>query len=263
MGKVNFEQGLYNWDKEDNIFNIMQIYADNNYLLLNNNDFEKQILENIKNIDVFTANYGHDSLPPDYYSDSLNCMFDVLRINATEDTQNRKNNPAKKQEREIIKTYERIGIYDKPYMNLLVDVRGEPTFIKYKKQAQRVIGEHISKISIWKQEHPKINIKGLVICDESPLCIEGTQKFGITHFDPDTFRIHETWNDVEFISPIYKSDLDFVVWFNPCKWGSKFIYKYNQNYKPEIEYYPAITIVDTRNPRKRFRYYDYNQLVFV
>ena len=156
MGQVNFAQDLYNWDNEDNILNFMQVYVDNNFLLLNNNDFEKQILEHIKNYRLFTPNNGHDCFPPDYFSESYNCMFDVLRINATEETYiTKKNkvktkNPAKIEEREIIKSYEDIGVYGSPYFNLLIDIPGEPTYFKYKTQAQRVIEDHISKIPTWK-----------------------------------------------------------------------------------------------------------------
>lgn len=269
MGHVNFRQDLYNWDNEDNILNFMQLYVDNNVKFLNNNDFEKQILDHLKNYLCFTANNGHDCPPPDYYSDSLDCMFDVLRINATEETYiTKKNkiktkNPEKSKEREIAKFYESVGFFGKPYCHTLIDVPGEPSFDKYLTQARRTINDHISKIPLWEQEHPMIKTKGLIICDESPLCIEGTKRDGIIHYDPDTFRIHEAWNDIEFSLPIYKSDLDFVVWFSPSKWGSKFIYNHNQNHDTEINYYPPITIADTRNPRKRFRSYDYNQLIFV
>lgn len=268
MDGFNLRQNLYDWDKEDNILNFMQMYVDSSVKLLNDNAFEKEVLENIKNYRAFTPNNGHECLPPDYYSDSIGCMFDVLRINATEEviTKGKKaktKNPAKIKERETIKSFEKIGFYDSPYCHLLVDVVGDPSFEKYRKQAQRVITDHISKTPIWVKEHPFIQTKGLVICDESPLCIEGTKKMGITSYNPSDFTIHETWNDIFFSLPIYKSDIDFVVWFNPCKRGSKFIFNHNRLHTPEIEYYPALVIVDTRESRSKFKSYDYDKLIFV
>lgn len=251
MGNVDFKNNLFNWDDENGILNSMQLYVDDRFLLVNDNAFEKHILENIKNHRLFTQNNGHDCPPPDYYSDSLDCMFDVLRINATEETDDvtgKTWNPAKIAERKSIEFFKDVGFYGNPYMHLITEVHGgKPTYEKYSTQAKRVIANHIQKIPVWKQEHPKIMTKGLIICDVSPLCIEVFKADTSYHYGPG-FRVHEVWNDFVFSSPIYKSDLDFVVWFSPWKWGgSKFINDYNDYYGTKIGFNPAITIVDTKN----------------
>lgn len=281
MDKFNFEIGksvdIFNFDNEQNILNcmlmLMEPNENNNVLLLRGNSFEKKILRYLKNVRSFVDNNGHDCLPPDYYSDRFSCMFDVLRIN---DTEVKKTfNPIIAQEQKMRKEYKKAGLLDSPYIHMAFEAEtsgdvNEHSFKKYKKQAQRVIKEHIDKIPIWKKEHPSIQHKGLFIFDETGLCFEGIK----AHVKDDYFSysfngergpiIHETWNDIVFMQPLYKSDLDFVVWFNPYKNNSDVLYKYNimNSGKPYIKY-PTIIIVDTRFQRTEYKEFNYDDLVMA
>jgi hypothetical protein len=91
MDVYNIINGLdvdvFNYDKEQNILSLMLMYMSTNtdeILLLNDNDFERKILQYIRNYKSFTENNGHDCPPPDFYSDEFSCMFDVLRVNDAE-----------------------------------------------------------------------------------------------------------------------------------------------------------------------------------
>lgn len=87
-------------DKELDVICLLQAELKHSEpLLYKSNSFCKKVSRYIKSINSFSDNSGHEALPPDYYSDELNCMFDVMRVN---DTEIRKTyNPVKIREREI------------------------------------------------------------------------------------------------------------------------------------------------------------------
>lgn len=267
---------MFNYDNEKNILNLMSMYLNNgmhDVKLLNGNSFERKLLRFIQSIDSFTENNGHNCLPPDYYSDNMSCMFDVLRINDSEVKKGR--NPIIAQEQKMRKEFKNDGLLDSPYFQVAFEANAsgdinEHSFSQYKKQAKRVINEHINKIPLWINAHPSIQYKGLLVFDESGLCFEGSK----THVQDDYFAftlnrnrgliVHETWNDAEFIQPIYASMLDFVIWFNPYKNNNEVLFKYNMSKeRKRIFKYPALVIVDTRFNRTEFKQYDYNKLVMA
>lgn len=87
-------------DKELDVICLLQAELKHSEpLLYKSNSFCKKVSRYIKSINSFSDNSGHEALPPDYYSDELNCMFDVMRVN---DTEIRKTyNPVKIREREL------------------------------------------------------------------------------------------------------------------------------------------------------------------
>lgn len=288
MDKFNYHDilnpDMFNFDKEQNILKLMLMHLDSykdDILLFKGNSFERKVLRYIKKIDSFTENNGHECLPPDYYSDEFSCMFDVLRINDSE--VKKKNNPVLAKEKKAKKEFENAlreefgkddeaeTILNSPYLQFIhiadssEDVN-EHSYPNYKKQAQRVIAEHIKKVPIWEKEHQDIKYKGLLIFDESGLCFEGIKN----HIKDDYFSyafksppvIHESWNDREFIHQIYESTLDFVIWFTPYKAYSQVLCEYNKKRtdKSGVKY-PVITIIDTRFKRTEYKEYNYVELV--
>lgn len=267
---------IFNFDNEQNILNLMLMYFNmgmNDVRLFKENSFERKILRFIQNIRSFTENNGHDCPPPDYYSDEFSCMFDVLRINDSE--VKKTYNPIISQEQQMRKEYKKEGLLDSPYFQVAFEAAtsgdvNEHSFPKYKKQAQRVIKEHIDKIPLWIKEHPSIQHKGLLVFDETGLCFEETKAHVKDDYFSYTFNrdrgliIHETWNDIDFIQPIYESKLDFVIWFNPYKNNNEVLYNYNManHDNPNVKY-PAIIIVDTRFKRTEYIKYNYAKLVMA
>ena len=271
-----FNPDMFNFDNESNILKLMLMYLNNpkhDVQMFRGNSFERKILRFIQNISSFTENNGHDCLPPDYYSDSFSCMFDVLRINDAERKKGR--NPIIAQEQKMRKEFKNAGLLNSQYFQVAFEAGtsgdiNEHSFPQYKKQAKRVIQEHINKIPLWVDAHPCIKHKGLLILDESRLCFEGTK----THIKDDYFAFafdrnhglipHETWNDAEFIQPIYDSLLDFVIWINPYKNCNEVIFNYNSSMKQNRSIrYPALMIVDTRFHRSEFIQYNYDKLVMA
>lgn len=271
-----FNPDMFNFDNEQNILNMMLMYLkspSHDVRMFKGNSFERKILRYIQNVRSFTENNGHDCLPPDYYSDSFSCMFDVLRINDAEIKKGR--NPIIAQEQKMRKEFKNEGLLDSQYFQVAFEAGtsgdiNEHSFPQYKKQAKRVIQEHIDKIPLWINAHPSIQHKGLLILDESGLCFERTK----THVKDDYFAFsfnsnqglitHETWNDAEFIQPIYDSAMDFVIWFNPYKNHNEVLFKYNisKDRKRSVQY-PALMIVDTRFHRADFKQYNYDKLVMA
>ena len=72
-------------DKEIDVICLLQTELKHSEpLLYKSNSFCKKVSRYIKSINSFSDNSGHEALPPDYYSDELNCMLDVMRVNDTE-----------------------------------------------------------------------------------------------------------------------------------------------------------------------------------
>lgn len=251
---------IFNFDDEQNILNCLTNHLGQT-LLLKGNSFERKLLRCVQNIDSFSSNNGHGDLPPDYYSDELSVMFDVLRVNDTE--VKKTYNPLKIEERKMRNLAKEQGLLDLPNIIPVIEI-DEPddvyahTYQKYRKQAHRTIQEHIRKIPLWIKEHPAIENKGLLVFDETEFCFEGFIKsvgngrFAYQYKFP--LVIHEAWNDKEFVQQIYESDLDFFIWFCPYKPYGDIPMKHNIKF-------PSIVIADTRFQRTNYKKYDYNSLV--
>lgn len=233
-----------------------------NVLLYNDNSYSRDILEWLKNIDKFTLNNGHDALPPDFYSDEFSCMFDVMRINDSEIKKSY--NPVKIRERKAEQEIKKSGLLDviRPDATINIHSEGdndeEHTLRKYIKNCNRVMNEHIKKISIWKSQHPNIKNKGLLIFDETDCYFEGYVKhlygnqYRFTWDASNLFVFHRPWMDASFVKNAYNSDLDFLIWSLPYKYGTVL-----QN----IQYdYPNLVILDTRYSRSDYIEYDISKL---
>lgn len=250
-------------DNETDIINlIFEHVHSSNVLLYSGNSFSKKILNYIKKIGTFTENNSHSALPPDFYSDEFSCMFDVMRINDSEIKKSY--NPVKIRERQLEKEIKKSGILDmvSPNPTIFIISEGrddEHSFKNYKKQCNRVMSEHIKKISIWKNEHPDIKYKGLLIFDETNCYFEGCVidvYVDLCAFLWDASKpivYHKPWMDAAFIENAYKSDLDFVIWFCPYK-------PYGNLLQQTHYHYPKLVILDTRFPRYDFMQYCENKL---
>ena len=254
-------------DNEINIINsILDGLDDFNVLQYNSNSFTKKIFRYIQNLDKFVENNNHDSLPPDFYSDEFSCMFDVMRINDSEDENNKSCNPVKKRERILENDIKKTGILDEvsSSSNLFISSENnndsEHTLKKYIKNCDRVMSKHIKKINIWESEHPFIKHKGLLIYDETECYFEGQ----IRHINADNYLfmwdrnkplvLHKPWMDSSFIKKAYDSDLDFIIWCCPYKSNSSLLEQMHCDY-------PDLVILDTRFPRENYVQYDISKLV--
>lgn len=243
-------------DKEEDIIGYLTCeLKEATPLLYNGNSFNKKVLRWIKNIEVFKNNSGHNALPPDFYSDEFSCMFDVMRIN---DSEKKKNyNPVKIRERVIEKELKDMGVLQ-PHMKLIVNSESddlqEHTYEQYKNNCGRVLKQHIAKIDIWEKEHPTIQYKGLLVCDETECYFENKAVYMEDRLftfggSKNTLELHKPWVDSDFVEKVYDSKLDFVIWFSPYKPHSILLQKYKM-------IYPSVVILDTRYKRTDFERYD-------
>lgn len=166
-------------------------------------------------------------------------------------------NPVKIRERVIEKELKDAGVLQ-PHMKLIVNSESddlqEHTYEQYKNNCGRVLKQHITKIDIWKKEHPTIQYKGLLVCDETECYFEGKAVYmGDRSFtfwgSKSTLELHKPWMDSNFVEKVYDSKLDFVIWFSPYKPHSILLQKYKMTY-------PSVVILDTRYKRTDFERYD-------
>lgn len=184
------------------------------------------------NCNSLCADNGKASLPPDFYCELHSIMFDVMCINDSE--VKKSYNPVKIRERarfnEFVKRYGDV-IKSKDVIVTVQDEipeAREHTYDRYVRMAKRVISEHISKIPLWVQKCPGIKYKGLFIYDETDVYFEGwSEPTGKTEPGHEWRRLyrgcakdvvlHEPWRDRNFVEQVFSSDIDFLVWFCPCK----------------------------------------------
>ena len=244
----------------DDEMDIIEVTSDvilhQNILLYPGNSFCKKILRIFKNLGTFVQNNRHNSLPPDFYSNELDCMFDVMRINDSEIKKSY--NPVKIRERQAEKDIKNSGLELKKDTVIFInsesnDIR-EHTYKNYRKNCNRVLNEHIKKIPIWGKEHPNIKYKGLLIFDETECYFDGYCKITKNNrgfFIPEiqSSNLHKPWMDIDFINNAYNSQLDFIAWVCPYK-------PYSLSQSQMYYEYPQIAILDTRF--KRTDYIQYN-----
>ena len=256
------------YEKNQIKFLIDACHMDNS-LLANGNSYEKKIYNCISQFDKLVNNSGHNALPPDFYSDDINIMFDLYRVN---DSEKRKNyNPTAIAERKMAHEI-RESQFGKTFPDLVDNMIcidkdwGSDEFHNinnYINNIKRVTQKHLSsnghpnKIQdIWMHEHPNITRKGLVVYDETENYFQGSCKPNllggwIFTWDKKEVIFYEPWMDKDVLRPIYESSCDFLIWFMPYKHGD-FTRKIGT-------YFPEIVIIDTRFPRRNLIEYDYSK----
>ena len=240
-------------------------------LLYNGNSFSKKIYNCLLQSDKIHPDNAHNAEPPDFFSDELNIMFDVFRVNDSEIKKSY--NPTfiseDKMKREVESSWISKELPNVTNNLICIDKDWASDEIHninhYLKNMKRVISEHLSskghpnKIKeIWKQKHPNISRKGLLIYDETEnyfqgYCIphpSGQLAFICDSTKPVSFYL--PWMDKDVMESIYQSDCDFLIWYAPYKWCGGFTRKIDKSF-------PHTIILDTRFPRTDFIEYDYSK----
>lgn len=255
-------------DNEKNILEqICNDLSPESVLLYNGNSFSKKIYQCLQQVDKMQSDFGHDAEPPDFYSDDLDIMFDVARLNDSEIKKSY--NPTfiaeRKMQQEVEQSWiaqELSNVSDKL---LCIDKDWASDEVHnmnhYLKNMKRVIGDHLSsnghpnKIKdIWMKKHPNISRKGLLMYDETENYFQGQclpyssgQWLFITNTPKVIFYL--PWMDKNIMEPIYQSDCDFVIWCMPYKWCGNTL-KWDKKF-------PHTVILDTRFQRTDYFDYDY------
>lgn len=227
------------------------------FLKLGGGSFCHKVVKALQRVDLLVENAGHDCLPPDFYSDKLNIMFDVMRVN---DSEKKKGyNPMFQEMSKLMAEAESkikaLGLDN--VHTVFADLEADNSlnydeihqFKYYKRQVVRVLKEHIKKLHIWQSEHPAIQRKGFVIYDEAGMYFQGYAKpvdvmaDGIVNTWAFALKqpvVHFPWMDEEFMRPLLDADLDFVVWYRPyVAYSDGNLMAFNGSY-------PYLAVIDVR-----------------
>ena len=235
-------------DEQDILETLVENMNIGKILQLNGSSLEKSLYRSFKNIKHLIAHNSHSDPPPDYYSNIYKIMFDVMRVN---DTEVRKNyNPVMIRQRNMENCLKKENLLPDGVKTIYIsesqDV-SEHSYVKYKRNVQRVMRNHIEKIPIWAHKNENYK-KGLLVFDETEICFEGK----VVHVMDDQFAfrwnknkpliVHEPWNDINFIGQAYESELDFIIWFCPYK-------PYGKVLLESKVWFPSIVFIDVRYKR--------------
>lgn len=190
----------------------------------------KEILDCIINKNIFNDNWIDNSKntnnPPDYYSNSLRLMMDVMRFNDFEVVENDKvKNPQLQHESKSFKELKEKGIMDMfPNANLFVNLNtGVPSsYENYIKSFKRVIAKHDDSFAEYKKNHPNFKLVYLLFDESEYIYYENYEEdlMGLNRLR-ENVNIHYHYLDINFISVIKKSKADYVIWFAPYKQNAK------------------------------------------
>lgn len=239
-------------------------------LLYNGNSFCKKIYRSLMQVDKIQNDCGHNAEPPDFFSNELNIMFDIARVNDSEIKKSY--NPTfiseRKAEQEIKSSWIATKLSNIDDKLMVIDKDWDSDVIhkmeRYQKNMERVITDHLSskahpnKIKdIWLKKHPAISRKGLLIFDDTEnyfqgICIpylSGQWAFIYDLAKPITF--YKPWMDKNIMQSIHQSDCDFLIWYAPYKSYGEFTRKMDKTF-------PHTVILDTRFSRTDYIDYDYS-----
>lgn len=244
---------------ESEIVQCIAACHESEFLKLGGGSFCHKIIRALQQVDLLVENAGHDCLPPDFYSDDMNIMFDVMRVN---DSEKRKGYNPVFQEMSKLTAAVKLEV-DKRNLTGIhtvfarlqsdngIDYNKIHQFKYYKRQVVRVLNEHIKKLHIWQSEHPNIRRKGFLVFDEAGLFLQGyampadVQSNGFVNTYAFAIKnpvvVHYPWNDEAFMQPLLGSGLDFVVWYKP------YVIMSYGNLKVFNGSYPYLAVIDVRN----------------
>ena len=167
---------------------------------------------------------GKDAPPPDFYSDELCLMMEVMRI---DDHGYRKKgktvNPVYERERQLERELRATGIFDRyPNAELVVTAKsGLPTeedhnYSRYVANFRGAIEKHGKKISNYRKNHPNHKLIFFVY-DESSLYFESDGEFDRSAAMLSGY-LHWHMHDKAFVDVLKDYDIDYLIWYTPYKW---------------------------------------------
>lgn len=224
-------------DNEENIIKDVHRIPRKQITLLTNSKFEKSLICAMKELPKWTANNGHANEPPDYFSIDHRLMFDVMRVNDSETVITTKrgkkvyNNPTLKRERNLLQEIRDVFpnvSEDNIFINAVPDGDYDKihNYQNYYNHAQRVFSSHIARIPRCRELHPGYKM-GFLVMDETESYLQHSNIIdAAAPYDSNrVYQVlatpHVPFIDKRFMECLFKSDLDFVIWFMPYKHNEK------------------------------------------
>ncbi len=251
------------YDKESTIIKDFQSFDHSDVCLLTNGVHRLyNQLHNPKEWNYWIDNSSKKSLPPDFYNEKLKLMMDVMRVDDHSfiNEKGQVINPTNQRESQIFKEMLKINpslkqaadeghIFINPYTGL--DTDEDHNYGFYVNTFNRVVKNHIDKISDYKKNHPDYKVIFFILDESSPYAIildgsnpknPGDGFFGQPHF---------WWYDKNMMDCTKDSGIDYIVWMTP--------YKHFEN-KEKLELPKAIIINLKKFNYKKLYPYDPSEM---
>lgn len=238
------------FNSEIKIFEFMQTLTqdDDLYYFPNKNNKMrkmKEILNSIVNEGIFKTEWIDNSkatnFPPDFYSNNLKMMMDVMRFNDFEIVENNKiKNPQLQHESKVFKELKDQGVFNSfPNFENFININSgvSSSYENYLNSFKRVIANHDKSFSLYKKNHPNFKLIYFLFDESEFIYYENYEEIlGGLNLMKEDCNIHLHYLDSNFLEVIKNSKADYVIWFAP--------YKKNAKWNDFVE---SITIFDVKN----------------
>lgn len=217
------------FDSELEIIKCFQETEIKDTLLLpvNDEDAEQAYLSIIQKWEKWTNSSGKSDPPPDFFSDELGLMMDIMRVDDHGHVgRDGKSivNPTLQRESEVMRELKQKGILDifpNAQPHLIVDTKlptdEDHNYIFYRDNFNRTVGSHIKKIANYRSNHPGLKTVFMVFDESSPY-FESMEPYKARKIgDVQRGKPHLWFLDSAFMAIVKNSDIDYLVWFTPYK----------------------------------------------
>lgn len=174
----------------------------------------------------WTASAGKGDPPPDFYSDEYGLMMDVMRVDdhGFISPKGKVINPTLAKEHEIIKDFERKGLFvTNPDVRLQVlastDLPAEEdhNYIFYRDSFRRTVESHIKKIRLYKENHPGYKVIFFVLDESSAYFQLELPMKEIAIGEGFSGYPHLWYEDEAFVTTFENTEVDYLIWYTPYK----------------------------------------------
>lgn len=229
-------------------------------LPVNDEDAEQAYLSIIQKWEKWTNSSGKSDPPPDFFSDELGLMMDIMRVDDHGHVgRDGKSivNPTLQRESEVMRELKQKGILDifpNAQPHLIVDRRlptdEDHNYIFYRDNFNRTVGSHIKKIANYRSNHPGLKTVFMVFDESSPY-FESMEPYKARKIgDVQRGKPHLWFLDSAFMAIVKNSDIDYLVWFTPYKHCDLF-----SSIDGRVEL-PMAVVINVRNIETSFIQYE-------
>lgn len=200
------------YDKESDIFQLMQGVPYEKIALLTQSDSEEKLVEIIKSSNHWIDNSADTNNPPDYLNDVDHIMMDFMCTNDYEkrSRSGKVKNEVAAAENKIIKELKsRLSgeVTKNIEMKAISDIEPKPDFEKYYNNIKHVLESHGRQTSKYRENHPDKDIV-FCVCDLSEHDHLMQDAAGNT-------RIFLPCYDRSVLQMIKKCMVEYVIWLTP------------------------------------------------
>ena len=212
--------------------------------------------------------------PPDFYSDKLSIMMDVMRVTDKEVKSGK--NPTLAKESKVLKEIEESGILklfpniteDNILLNCNSDLSSDEdhNFKAYKRQFKRTIEKHAKKVETYKKNHPDIKRVVFYIHDDSTFYVipdVPREKYRVGEIvKVKSEGLHIWFIDKYFVDLIINSGADYVIWYAPCKSSCRSVAFTAEEDTQSIKL-PKVVVFDCKKIKNEFDLREYDEDLMI